>query len=795
MKNYTIFAALVLITILQGSVFAQLETNGSFELSDTGKVFDADVKGWLIQSASLNPSPLFEIVNTPVQQGNKALKISINSVASNQWDIQIVSDSIHIMPGETYVYTIWAKAEKPGAQVNFTIGNYSYSEYAAIRPANLTTEWKEYKLTFSVSDNQTVIRAPIHLNYSSNIGNAIYIDNLKIKGENFGKVPIIVEAESGSVGNGFTVIEDGEITFVAPVKNYTGLNFPEDSNSVINYNVTLEDSGTYNLFARVKVGPDSFNDDSFFAGKGFGNKNDTSANDWVFINGLANAGFDEAADYVYDFGITGSEIWKWINVTKNFFQKDSISEYFQAEVDNLTKTFQIASREDGLEIDKFAFAKSNLYFTVNDLDNMLPGSTSMDKPENKFYQGPPYAQGMPKFLGNAYGDIQDNVFQNYWNQLTPGNAGKWGSVAASIDTNNWNWGGLDRAYNCAKNNNLIFKDHTLIWGQQQPSWISSLDSAQQFHFIETWIRKVGERYPYIDLIDVVNEPLATHNPPDGKNGRANYKKALGGDGKTGWDWVINSFKLARKYLPNAKLILNDYGIINDNTATTSYLQIINLLKDQKLIDGIGIQGHRFEFENSSTNTLKGNLDKLGSTGLPVYISEMDLGNIGDAGTPDDAKQLELFKKYFPVLWQHPSVNGITLWGYLEGQMWQTTCFLVHKDGVNRPALDWLVQYINENPVGIEIEKDPLPNNFTLEQNYPNPFNPTTEIKFSIGNTSKISLRVYDILGREIQTLIDEIKSPGNYSCTFNAKNISSGIYYYQLTSGNFIDTKKFVVLK
>ena len=105
---------------------------------------------------------------------------------------------------------------------------------------------------------------------------------------------------------------------------------------------------------------------------------------------------------------------------------------------------------------------------------------------------------------------------------------------------------------------------------------------------------------------------------------ANYKNALGGKGVTGWDWVIKSFELARKYIPNAKLLINDYGIINDNSATTSYIQIINLLKDRGLIDGIGVQGHRFALESANTTTLKNNLDRLAATGLPIYISEFDL---------------------------------------------------------------------------------------------------------------------------------------------------------------------------
>ena len=306
----------------------------------------------------------------------------------------------------------------------------------------------------------------------------------------------------------------------------------------------------------------------------------------------------------------------------------------------------------------------------------------------------------------------------------------------------------------------------------------------QLKYIEAWIRMVGTRYPDTDMIDVVNEPLKSHNPPDGVNGRANYKNALGGDGQTGWDWVIQSFVLARKYMPNTKLILNDYGIINDNNATASYLQIINLLKARGLIDGIGVQGHRFEFENASVNTLKYNLDRLAATGLPIYISEMDLGNYGDSGTPNDQVQLELFQKIFPVLWEHPGVQGITLWGYKEGAMWQTTCFLVRKDNTARPALTWLAGYLKESTTGISNTQMPVDKGINLKQNYPNPFGGSTVIDFSVDETSFVSLKVYNIMGEEVALLMNEKLAPGNYSVTWDAQsNLPPGTYFCRLVAG------------
>ena len=219
------------------------------------------------------------------------------------------------------------------------------------------------------------------------------------------------------------------------------------------------------------------------------------------------------------------------------------------------------------------------------------------------------------------------------------------------------------------------------------------------------------------------------------------------------------------------------------------------MKDRGLIDGIGVQGHRFALETAETSTLKYNLDRLANTGLPIYISELDLGNLSNSGTPNDGQQLQLYKKIFPVLWQHPGVKGITLWGYIEGQMWQSTCFLVRYDFAWRPAMTWLAQYIIDNPVGIVKAIDVPPFNFTLEQNYPNPFNPSTIIRYSVPKVSKVTLKVFDILGREVQTLVNNIKAPGQYSITFDAKNLATGMYFYQLKANGIVETKKFILQK
>jgi len=88
-----------------------------------------------------------------------------------------------------------------------------------------------------------------------------------------------------------------------------------------------------------------------------------------------------------------------------------------------------------------------------------------------------------------------------------------------------------------------------------------------------------------------------------------------------------------------------------------------------------------------------------------------------------------------------------------------------------------------------------PNTFSLFQNYPNPFNPTTSIEYRVGSSEYVTLKVYDVLGREVATLVNEEKLPGEYEIEFDGSQLSSGIYFYKLTSGNFIETKKMIYLK
>jgi hypothetical protein len=107
----------------------------------------------------------------------------------------------------------------------------------------------------------------------------------------------------------------------------------------------------------------------------------------------------------------------------------------------------------------------------------------------------------------------------------------------------------------------------------------------------------------------------------------------------------------------------------------------------------------------------------------------------------------------------------------------------------------------QNPVS-SVNEDNVnaPNQYELYQNYPNPFNPTTKIQYSIpkdgvSEKQEVKLVIYDLLGSEVVTLVNEEKSAGNYEVEFNASNLPSGMYIYKIQTNNFSDTKKMILLK
>ncbi|WP_139923171.1 endo-1,4-beta-xylanase [Hymenobacter sp. DG01] len=561
--------------------------------------------------------------------------------------------------------------------------------------------------------------------------------------------PVVQQAETGTLGADWNTATQADVQYVTvkPTATINSQN-PGTAARVITYSVTFPGAGAYDLYARVRVGPATANDDSFYYGNGFGTKQVDADADWITVNQLNSVGYTSGNIAVDGAGGATNGVWKWINLSK--FNGGEAPINFTVAAGSLTQTFQIGAREDGLDIDKLVFGATGLHFTVANLDAGAQGSTTA--PVTFIPKGPVLAAGKSKFLGGVYSQPQKPFFNAYFNQVTPENAGKWGSVEGT--RNQMNWTELDSAYALAKTKGYPFKMHTLIWGQQQPVWIENLPAAEQLAEINEWFAAVAQRYPDLDQIEVVNEatndlPLNGSTGNNGPNtpgsGAGNYYEALGGAGATGWDWVIKSFQLARQYFPKAQLMINDYGVITSSGSAQRYLGIINLLKERNLVDGVGIQGHAFETRNIPAATLQANLDVLASAGKPLYITELDIDGVNSSNQLDDAVQLAEYQRVFPTLWTHPAVKGVTLWGYRPGH-WRTAqgAYLANADNTERSALAWLRTYVQATVLSSKAAQA------SKVRVYPNP---ATHGRITLSGLSKAAqVRVLDLQGRVVQQL-------------------------------------------
>jgi endo-1,4-beta-xylanase len=281
----------------------------------------------------------------------------------------------------------------------------------------------------------------------------------------------------------------------------------------------------------------------------------------------------------------------------------------------------------------------------------------------------------PKFFGNidTHNEVRSD-FVKYWDQYTPETIGAWSSVQGT-SANTFSWSRLDAAYKYSEENNIIFKEHSFIWGSGPAGWINEGNAAAA---VQNWMKTFCDRYPKTRLIDVVNEPL---------HSTAKYFNGLGGGGGTTWDWIVNSFKWAREACPNAILILNEYNIIEYSSEGGKLIDMLKtVLAAGAPVMAIGAQGH--DVGKVPLSTLQTCLaDLVSQTGLPVYITGLDLG------IADDTQQATVLKDFVTTFWNDPSVPGITYWGYIVGATWRSNTGLMTSEGAMRPAMTWLMEFL------------------------------------------------------------------------------------------------------
>lgn len=411
-----------------------------------------------------------------------------------------------------------------------------------------------------------------------------------------------------------------------------------------------------------------------------------------------------------------------------------------------------------------------------------------------------------KYLGNITQNSTTSgagiKFTEYWNQVTAENASKWESVERTKGT--YVWTDSDLAYNWAKNNNGIFKYHTFVWGQQAPGWVNNASVADIRVAVENYIKACSTHYTPMGglrMIDVLNEPVNTAFSD-------NYKAALtagyqaepanANDKNNQYGWAIWPFQLARKYFPNAVLLINEYNTeMNWNNCRAPYLAITNAVKNapnltdgkKNLIDGVGLQCHGVD--NLTATNFKSYLDEIWTkTGLPIHISEFD-----QEANPNEDKQKTVYATLIPIAWEHPHVAGITLWGYVQGKTWRngngtagasgTDSGIMYANGTERPALTWLKTYMAGRP-SLPCCPAPAPFANCVTGNVPTATltAPTQDESFAVGATITLTATAADIDGNvtkvEFYRGTTKIGEDATSPYTIDWNNAAEG--YYTLTA-------------
>lgn len=256
--------------------------------------------------------------------------------------------------------------------------------------------------------------------------------------------------------------------------------------------------------------------------------------------------------------------------------------------------------------------------------------------------------------------------------------------------------------------------------------------------------------------------------------------------KVGNEWVYNSRFISESGADEYTSITKVTGQFRYNNKT--YFDINGKNGLSYRVDSTSGKIYRAYFDNDTLNYEELYLDLIAEVGDTIEVGNGILFESQSAFS-DLGLQSQL-RRYVQAL--TPAVDLQIVKGL--GIYYDLTWELVGNENILKGAVINGIVYGDTTVVGVN-DHDNLPKEFYLSQNYPNPFNPSTKIKFVIPKSSLVNLKVYNVLGMEVATLVNEEKRPGIYEVEFDGSNLSSGIYFYRLQAGNFSDTKKFILLK
>ena len=409
----------------------------------------------------------------------------------------------------------------------------------------------------------------------------------------------------------------------------------------------------------------------------------------------------------------------------------------------------------------------------------------------------------------AFGTNTGIIMDREFNYVTPENDFKQWNIHPD-NSSYWNWTKPDAWINHIAANGQMLRMHCPI-GPQCSQWAQ--DDSRTSMELETnmteFLTALCQRYngtPGYEYMDVVNETVlngAWHTDKPGFGWECPwYKMGVDNDVNNTPLYIKKSFEIAQQNAPDVKLIYNHHEHPEVTSSWNLIKETIFYLRNKGLrVDGIGWQAH---IENgwatpNNLDALRDLIDWAHSNDLEFHITEASVWLFNGISQLYLEQQAETYKAIVEVLLDKRSSGkvGWNTWHIDDGHGWHTEWYPSLFDTVYtaKPAYYAIQQALENVPTGlIEIKNKP-PHTFRLFNNYPNPFNPSTIISFSVPSAANVTLKVYDVLGNEIATLINEEKLAGSYEIIFDATQLSSGMYLYKLRSGNFSETKKMVLLR
>lgn len=233
------------------------------------------------------------------------------------------------------------------------------------------------------------------------------------------------------------------------------------------------------------------------------------------------------------------------------------------------------------------------------------------------------------------------------------------------------------------------------------------------------------------------------------------------------------------------------GIFKIDIASSSSSNQIPLSNDFKQIRGLACDGVNFFIGNNDSTGIGGivkfNPDQVSEVPSALFINLSDEIRYLSYGNNSLWVGIDRVNKFNPVTGDY--VENLALPGSAAELFFDNKFWSYDETSNTIRVYDLSTVSVSDRNKNINV------NNFTLSQNYPNPFNPSTRINYTLSEPATVQLKVFNALGQEIAILVNEEKPSGSYEIVFDASHLSSGVYFYQLTSGNFIETKRMLLLK